>query len=140
MSNQLHSAYAAAPATAATPSLPNPIPTTYSSSRSLSDILSARYLLSDSLSFNHSLTDPATSISMYSTPKQPLRLSAPDIVPTTSHFVSQFSWPATHVASAFDSVVSGIKRSSDGIFLLLFFLSPFQFLYFFVSPFSIIVS
>lgn len=118
MANQLHgynSAYGAGPATAtATPSLPS----AYTSSRSLSDIISGRYLLSDSLSsglsIKHSVTDPGTS--MYSTQKEALRLSAADIVPKTSHLVSPFSWPGTDVAAAIDSVVSGIKRSSDGKF------------------------
>lgn len=122
MANQLHgcnSVYGAAPATAtAAPSLP----TTYSSSRSLSDIVSGRYLLSDSLSsglsIKHSVTDRGTS--MYSTQKEALMLSAADIVPRTSHLVSQFSWPGSDVAAALDSVVSGIKRSSDGKFYSLF--------------------
>lgn len=53
---------------------------------------------------------------MYSTQKEALRLSAADIVPRTSHLVSQYSWSGTDVAAALDSVVSGVKRSSDGKF------------------------
>ncbi|XP_038888752.1 zinc finger CCCH domain-containing protein 37 isoform X3 [Benincasa hispida] len=116
MANQLHgynSVYGAAPATATATAAPT-LSTTYSSSRSLSDIVSGRYLLPDSLSsslsIKHSVTDRA---SMFSTQKEALMLSAADIVPRTSHLVSSFSWPGSDVAVALDSVVSGIKRSSD---------------------------
>lgn len=119
MANQLHSynsVYGAASASASATAVPS-LPTTYSSSRSLSDIVSGRYLLPDSLSsgvsIKQSVTDRGTS--MYSTQKEG-PLSSADIVPRTSHLVTQFSWPGSHVAAALDSVISGIKRSSDGMF------------------------
>ncbi|KAL0561303.1 hypothetical protein IC582_001725 [Cucumis melo] len=119
MANQLHSynsVYGAASASASATAVPS-LPTTYSSSRSLSDIVSGRYLLPDSLSsgvsIKQSVTDRGTS--MYSTQKEG-PLSSADIVPRTSHLVTQFSWPGSHVAAALDSVISGIKRSSDVLY------------------------